>query len=136
MQPSYYHSLIQKLSMAPYFPMNKIQAPFNSILVSPSSDVSLRVAPHGPTSVHPLYPTAQFPAPELSSCISRLSSKHCIYLKNPFHTISVSQDPKTFPRNVSKQNWRKSLFFAFCFYSIFSSYDILHYSYLGAILHT
>lgn len=108
------HIITPSVRSFPWLPiclLNKARAPFNSILVSSSSDTSLRVAPDGPTSVHPLSLTAQLPSPKLTLrfFISRLCSKHCIYLKNPFHTISASQTPKTFPWKVSKQNWRKSL---------------------------
>lgn len=110
------HIIILSIKHFPWLPvclLNKTLAPFNSLLISSSSDTSLRAAPDGPTSVHPLSLPAQLPSPKLilSFSISRLCSKHGIYLKNPFHTLSASQIPKTFPWNISKQHWRKSLLF-------------------------
>ena len=51
-QPSYYYSLHRNFPWLSMPLMNKIQAPFNHILVSSSSDGSLRVHLVGPISVH------------------------------------------------------------------------------------
>lgn len=133
------HIIIPSIKHFPWLPtclLNKTRAPFNSILISSSSDTSLRAAPDGLTSVHPLSLPAQFPSPKLilSFSISRLCSKHGIYLKNPFHTLPLKFLKLFHETSPNSIGGNFSLFM--CLDRTFSSYDTLYYSYLGTYLHT